>query len=72
MKADLIFVIDGSGSIGSFSFRNEVLRFVKDFIDLFDIGRDKSQIGIIQYSDQIRHEFELGTYSTKVINKLIK
>ena len=62
---DLMFLIDGSGSIGSFVFRDEVLRFVREFVDLFDIGRENTRVGVIQYSDQIRHEFDLGQYQDK-------
>uniref|UniRef100_A0A1I8BC42 Transmembrane matrix receptor MUP-4 n=1 Tax=Meloidogyne hapla TaxID=6305 RepID=A0A1I8BC42_MELHA len=43
-KTDLIFLIDGSGSIGSQVFRNEVLRFIKEFIELFDIGLDNTRV----------------------------
>ncbi|KAI3415661.1 hypothetical protein GPALN_005254 [Globodera pallida] len=64
-RTDLIFLIDGSGSIGSQVFRNEVLRFLKEFIELFDIGLDNTRVGLIQYSDQIRHEFNLNQYSDK-------
>uniref|UniRef100_A0AC35TFU5 EGF-like domain-containing protein n=1 Tax=Rhabditophanes sp. KR3021 TaxID=114890 RepID=A0AC35TFU5_9BILA len=64
-KTDLVFLIDGSGSIGSRVFQSEVLRFVAEFVDLFDIGPDKTRVGLIQYSDQIRHEFDLNQYSDK-------
>lgn len=37
-----------------------MLRFVREFIELFDIGMDKTRVGLIQYSDQIRHEFDLN------------
>lgn len=62
---DLMFLIDGSGSIGSYVFRNEVLRFVREFVELFDIGLEKTRVGIIQYSDQIRHEFDLAQFKDK-------
>lgn len=58
-------MIDGSGSIGSYSFNHEVLRFVSEFIDLFDIGPDKTLVGVIQFSDTIRHEFELKDHQSK-------
>ncbi|KAK0416184.1 hypothetical protein QR680_012332 [Steinernema hermaphroditum] len=62
-KTDLMFLIDGSGSIGSYVFKNEVLRFVKEFVQLFDIGLENTRVGLIQYSDQIRHEFDLNQYT---------
>uniref|UniRef100_A0A7E4VNX4 Transmembrane cell adhesion receptor mua-3 n=1 Tax=Panagrellus redivivus TaxID=6233 RepID=A0A7E4VNX4_PANRE len=64
-KTDLMFLIDGSGSIGSYVFKHEVLRFIKEFVELFDIGLDRTRVGLIQYSDQIRHEFDLNQYSDK-------
>ncbi|OZC08479.1 hypothetical protein X798_04540 [Onchocerca flexuosa] len=71
-KTDLMFLIDGSGSIGSYVFKNEVLRFIKEFLELFDIGLDNTRVGLIQYSDQIRHEFDLSQYTDKasVINAI--
>ena len=65
-KTDLVFLIDGSGSIGSYVFKNEVLRFVREFVELFEIGPDQTRVGLIQYSDQIRHEFDLNQHPTKV------
>lgn len=65
-KTDLMFLIDGSGSIGSYVFKNEVLRFIKEFVELFDIGQQNTRVGLIQYSDQIRHEFNLDQYNDKV------
>ncbi|KAI6194473.1 hypothetical protein M3Y96_01128600 [Aphelenchoides besseyi] len=64
-KTDLVFLIDGSGSIGANVFRDEVLRFVREFIELFEIGMDNTRVGLIQYSDQIRHEFDLGQLENK-------
>jgi hypothetical protein len=61
-----MFLIDGSGSIGSYVFRNEVLRFVREFVELFEIGLENTRVGLIQYSDQIRHEFDLGQFGDKV------
>ncbi|KAK5982017.1 von Willebrand factor type A domain protein, partial [Trichostrongylus colubriformis] len=64
-KTDLVFLIDGSGSIGSYVFKNEVLRFVREFVELFEIGLDQTRVALIQYSDQIRHEFDLDQYTDK-------
>ncbi|RCN51669.1 EGF-like domain protein [Ancylostoma caninum] len=59
---DLVFLIDGSGSIGSYIFQTEVLRFLAEFTELFDIAPDKTRVSVVQYSDQIRHEFGLDDY----------
>ncbi|KAM3722540.1 Transmembrane matrix receptor [Dirofilaria immitis] len=61
---DLVFLIDGSGSIGLDTFHKEVLRFVKDFIELFDVSPQQTHVAVIQYSDIIRHEFDLNEYSS--------
>ncbi|KAJ1374160.1 Transmembrane matrix receptor MUP-4 [Parelaphostrongylus tenuis] len=62
---DLVFLIDGSGSIGSYIFQTEVLRFLSEFSELFDIAPDNTRISVVQYSDQIRHEFSLGDYKDR-------
>ncbi|CAD6188433.1 unnamed protein product [Caenorhabditis auriculariae] len=62
---DLVFLIDGSGSIGSYIFQTEVLRFLSEFTDLFDIAPDKTRVSVVQYSDQIRHEFGLNENSDR-------
>ncbi|CAI4230491.1 unnamed protein product [Auanema sp. JU1783] len=59
---DLVFLIDGSGSIGSYIFQTEVLRFLSEFTELFDISPEKTRVSVVQYSDQIRHEFGLNEY----------
>lgn len=62
---DLVFLVDGSGSIGSHIFRTEVLRFIREFVELFNIGKDNTRVAFIQYSDQIRHEFDLNQFSDR-------
>lgn len=62
---DLIFLIDGSGSIGAAIFNQEVLRFVRDFSKLFEIGPDQTRIGVIQFSDTVRKEFDMNQFSTR-------
>ena len=42
-----------------------MLRFVSDFVELFDVGLENTRVGLIQYSDQIRHEFDLSQYGDK-------
>ncbi len=61
---DLVFLIDGSGSIGAYVFQMEVLRFLNEFVELFDIGPEKTRVAVVQFSDQIRHEFDLNQYTT--------
>ena len=63
---DIVFVLDASGSIGSANFI-KVKQFVHDAISAFDIGFDKTRVGIVQYSssNQVSRPFDLGTYGSK-------
>ncbi|XP_043548997.1 collagen alpha-3(VI) chain-like [Chiloscyllium plagiosum] len=62
--ADLIFLIDGSVNVGSGNFQY-IRDFIVNFIDSLEIGPDKIQIGVVQYSDEPSTEFYFNTYSTK-------
>ncbi|XP_051578358.1 collagen alpha-1(XII) chain-like [Myxocyprinus asiaticus] len=64
-KADLVFLIDGSWSIGDESFA-KVRQFVFSMIGAFDvISHDGMQVSFVQYSDEAKTEFKLNTYHNK-------
>ncbi|XP_069076782.1 collagen alpha-1(XIV) chain isoform X3 [Pleurodeles waltl] len=64
-KADLVFLIDGSWSIGDDNF-NKVIQFVYSTAGALDrIGTDGTQVGIAQFSDDARTEFKLNSYENK-------
>ncbi|MCI4382642.1 hypothetical protein PGIGA_G00017250 [Pangasianodon gigas] len=64
-KADLVFLIDGSWSIGEESF-NKVLQFVFSMVGAFDvISHEGMQVSFVQYSDDAKTEFKLNTYHDK-------
>uniref|UniRef100_A0A6Q2XZ99 Collagen alpha-1(XII) chain n=1 Tax=Esox lucius TaxID=8010 RepID=A0A6Q2XZ99_ESOLU len=64
-KADVVFLIDGSWSIGEESFK-KVVQFVFNMIGAFDvIGSTGMQVSFVQYSDESKTEFRLNTYSDK-------
>ncbi|XP_024913641.1 collagen alpha-1(XII) chain isoform X1 [Cynoglossus semilaevis] len=64
-KADLVFLIDGSWSIGDESFA-KVIQFVKSMTGAFDVISPKGmQVGFVQYSDDAKTEFKLNTYHDK-------
>uniref|UniRef100_A0A674MXT1 Collagen alpha-1(XII) chain n=1 Tax=Takifugu rubripes TaxID=31033 RepID=A0A674MXT1_TAKRU len=64
-KADLVFLIDGSWSIGDESF-NKVIQFVTSMIGAFDvISPNGMQVSLVQYSDDAKTEFKLNTYYNK-------
>ncbi|XP_048455104.1 collagen alpha-3(VI) chain-like [Rhincodon typus] len=61
-KRDIVFLIDGSPGMGrSFPL---VRDFVKNVVQELDIGPDKDQVAVVQYSSDSRVEFGLKTYST--------
>ncbi|KJH45792.1 von Willebrand factor type A domain protein [Dictyocaulus viviparus] len=56
-----------------FKWRMTVLRFLAEFTELFDIAPDKTRVSVVQYSDQIRHEFGLDEYSdSRSLHEAIK
>ncbi|XP_008275102.1 collagen alpha-1(XII) chain isoform X4 [Stegastes partitus] len=66
-KADLVFLIDGSWSIGDESF-NKVIQFVTSMTSAFDLISPKGmQVSFVQYSDDAKTEFKLNTYHDKGI-----
>ncbi|XP_017269709.1 collagen alpha-1(XII) chain isoform X2 [Kryptolebias marmoratus] len=66
-KADLVFLIDGSWSIGDDSF-NKVIQFVTSMTSAFDvISPSGMQVAFVQYSDDAKTEFKLNTYHDKGI-----
>ncbi|XP_029348935.1 collagen alpha-1(XII) chain isoform X3 [Echeneis naucrates] len=66
-KADLVFLIDGSWSIGDESF-NKVIQFVTSMTGAFDVISPKGmQVSMVQYSDDAKTEFKLNTYHDKGI-----
>ncbi|MED6266025.1 hypothetical protein CHARACLAT_031379, partial [Characodon lateralis] len=62
--ADIVILVDGSWSIGRINFRL-VRMFLENLVNAFDIGIDKTRIGLAQYSGDPRIEWYLNTYSTK-------
>ncbi|KAJ8008899.1 hypothetical protein DPEC_G00083220 [Dallia pectoralis] len=64
-KADVVFLIDGSWSIGEDNFK-KVVQFIFNMIGAFDIvGSTGMQVSLVQYSDEAKTEFRLNTYSDK-------
>ncbi|XP_010775220.1 collagen alpha-1(XII) chain-like, partial [Notothenia coriiceps] len=66
-KADVVFLIDGSWSIGEESFR-KVVHFVSGMVSAFDmVGPTGMQVSFVQYSDEAKTEFRLNAYRDKGI-----
>uniref|UniRef100_A0A8D0D6G1 Collagen type XIV alpha 1 chain n=1 Tax=Sander lucioperca TaxID=283035 RepID=A0A8D0D6G1_SANLU len=74
-KADLVFLVDGSWSIGDDNFL-KIIRFLYSTSGALDrIGPDGTQVAIAQFSDDARTEFKLNSYGDKerlldAINKI--
>ncbi|XP_056142177.1 collagen alpha-6(VI) chain [Lampris incognitus] len=63
--ADIVFLVDGSSSIGIENFQ-EVRQFLKSLIRGLDIGEDKVRVGLAQYSDEPHQEFLLKDHMDKM------
>ncbi|XP_013921020.1 PREDICTED: collagen alpha-1(XXII) chain [Thamnophis sirtalis] len=61
---DLIFLLDTSSSVGKEDFE-KVRQWIAHLVDTFEIGPDKTRVGVVRYSDQPTTEFDLGSYGTR-------
>ncbi|KAI8477848.1 Cartilage matrix protein [Branchiostoma belcheri] len=60
-ELDIIFVLDGSGSVGSDNFE-KIKTFVSKTVARFNIGPTETQFGVIQYNTQPHSEILLNDY----------
>ncbi|XP_074051313.1 collagen alpha-4(VI) chain-like, partial [Macrotis lagotis] len=65
MKADILFLVDGSERVRSKDFE-KMKEFVKQMVNESDVGPEKVQIGLLQFSSSTQVEFQLNTYFSKV------
>ncbi|KAJ8307949.1 hypothetical protein KUTeg_014498 [Tegillarca granosa] len=61
LKADIVFVMDSSGSIGSQNFYLQK-NFLVKFAEVFHIGPNDVQVSVVSFSTQVVPEFNLNTY----------
>uniref|UniRef100_A0A8C8RBE8 VWFA domain-containing protein n=1 Tax=Pelusios castaneus TaxID=367368 RepID=A0A8C8RBE8_9SAUR len=61
---DLVFILDTSSSVGKEDFE-KVRQWVSNLVETFEIGVDKTRVGVVRYSDRPTTEFDLGRYQTR-------
>ncbi|XP_074228313.1 collagen alpha-6(VI) chain isoform X2 [Camelus bactrianus] len=64
MKADIMFLVDSSGSIGLDNFI-KMKTFMKNLVSKSQIGADWVRIGVVQFSHVNKEEFQLDTYGSQ-------
>nr|XP_028603938.1 integrin alpha-1 [Podarcis muralis] len=60
-QLDIVIVLDGSNSIYPWE---SVTAFLDSLLRNMDIGPKETQVGIVQYGENVTHEFNLNTYTT--------
>ncbi|KAL7371606.1 hypothetical protein ABVT39_001960 [Epinephelus coioides] len=63
-KADIVLLVDGSWSIGRIKFKL-IRSFLARLVSVFNIGPDRVQIGLVQYSGDPKTEWHLNAHQTK-------
>lgn len=61
---DIVFIIDGSSSVGTGNFRT-VLQFVANITREFEISETDTRVGAVQYTYEQRLEFSFEKYNNK-------
>lgn len=62
-RADIVFLLDGSD--GMKESERQIVEFLKEFVTEVEIGPEKVQIALVQYSTEPTVVFFLNTYSQK-------
>uniref|UniRef100_A0A673JW23 Collagen alpha-6(VI) chain-like n=1 Tax=Sinocyclocheilus rhinocerous TaxID=307959 RepID=A0A673JW23_9TELE len=62
--ADIVFLVDGSNSIGPANFQ-QIREFLSSLVEKFEVTPDRIRVGLVQYSDTPYTEFSLSTYQNK-------
>lgn len=64
MHYDLVFLLDASSSVGKEGFE-KVRQWVANLVDTFEVGPDRTRVGVVRYSDQPATAFELGRFGSR-------
>lgn len=63
-KRDIVFLVDGSSSLGHPNF-NAIREFIIKVIQKLEIGKDLVQVSVAQYADTVKPEFNLSSHATR-------
>nr|XP_004610953.1 unnamed protein product [Sorex araneus] len=63
-KRDILFLVDGSSSLGQASF-NAIREFLFKVIQRLDVGQDLVQVAVAQYADTVQPEFYFNSYHSR-------
>ncbi|XP_050403925.2 cartilage matrix protein [Patella vulgata] len=63
--ADVYFILDSSSSIWKKDYYEKMVKFVHDVSDIFDIGSDKTRVGVVTFSDQNTPVFGLNDFTSR-------
>ncbi|XP_064166856.1 collagen alpha-3(VI) chain-like isoform X2 [Anguilla rostrata] len=63
-KKDIIFLIDGSDSVGSSGIAH-IRDFILKVLQQLDISSDQVRVGVVQYSDSQQTQFSLNSFDKK-------
>ncbi|XP_041374199.1 uncharacterized protein LOC121387240 [Gigantopelta aegis] len=63
-RADVVVLIDSSGSVGYESFR-KIKDYLRDFVSKLNIGADRTRVGVATFSQFSRAEIYLDSYYDK-------
>ncbi|KAG9339525.1 hypothetical protein JZ751_023667 [Albula glossodonta] len=63
-RKDIIFLIDGSSSVGTTGIAH-IRDFILNVLQQLDIRPDQVRVGVVQYSDKQQTEFSLNSHNNK-------
>ncbi|XP_041375252.1 cartilage matrix protein-like [Gigantopelta aegis] len=63
--ADIYFLLDSSNSIWIHDFNLRMVKFVRDMVNIFDIGTNKTRVGVITFSSDVTPVFRLDEYTSR-------
>ncbi|KAM3821045.1 collagen alpha-6(VI) chain-like [Vipera latastei] len=69
MKADVMFLVDSSGSISEQDFE-KMKKFMKELVDKCSVGLHEVQVGVVQFSSISQEEFPLSSSKDHIINTI--